>query len=66
MGDSRNETTKLLIARLQVRFLSGSSASKEPFDMPIERFLASLRFENRDKLDDLGIEIDSDTLKVNV
>jgi len=34
--------------------------------MPIERFLASLRFENRDKLDDLGIEIDSDTLKVNV
>jgi len=29
----------------------------EPFDMPIERFLASVRFENKEKLDQLGIEI---------
>ena len=27
--------------------------------MPIERFLASLRFEQRGKLDQLGIEIGS-------
>lgn len=25
--------------------------------MPVERFLASVRFEHRHKLDDLGIEI---------
>jgi hypothetical protein len=27
--------------------------------MPVERFFASLRFEQRGKLDQLGIEIDS-------
>jgi hypothetical protein len=33
--------------------------------MPVEQFLASLRFENRGKLDDLGIEIDTSTQKSN-
>jgi hypothetical protein len=28
-------------------------------DMPIERFFASLRFEQRGKLDQLGVEIGS-------
>jgi len=37
----------------------------EPFDMPVERFLASLRFENRGKLDDLELEIDIKALKAN-
>jgi len=31
----------------------------EPLDMPIERFFASLRFEQREKLDHLGVEIGS-------
>jgi hypothetical protein len=31
----------------------------EPLDMPVERFLASVRFENKSKLDQLGIEIGS-------
>ena len=38
--------------------LPGSHILKEPFDISFERFLASLRFENRSKLDDLGLEID--------
>lgn len=41
-----------------VRVLPGSSVSKEPFDMPVERFLSMLRFENKGKLDELGYEID--------
>jgi hypothetical protein len=32
---------------------------QKSLDMPIERFLASLRFEQRGKLDQLGIEIGS-------
>jgi hypothetical protein len=31
----------------------------EPFDVSVERFLASLRFQQRGKLDQLGIEIGS-------
>jgi hypothetical protein len=49
-----------------VRVPLGSSDQKEPFDMPVERFLSMLRFENKGKLDDLGLEIDSDMLKTNV
>jgi len=37
--------------------------TKEPLDMHVEQFLASLRFENRGKLDDLGIGFDTNTLK---
>jgi len=37
--------------------------TQEPFEMPIERFLSMLRFENKGKLDDLGIKIDTNTLK---
>lgn len=32
--------------------------TKEPFDMTVERFLASLRFENKAKLDDFGFVVD--------
>ncbi len=39
--------------------LTAHSFEKEPLDMPVERFLASLRFEQRSKLDQLGIEMDS-------
>ena len=35
-------------------------------DMPVEQFLASLRFEQREKLDQLGFEIDTDMQKYNV
>jgi hypothetical protein len=33
--------------------------TNQPLDMPIERFLASVRFEHRSKLDQLGINISS-------
>lgn len=36
-----------------------SSAPNEPLNKPVERFLAFLRFENRGKLDSLGLEIDA-------
>ena len=29
----------------------------EPLDLPVERFLPLLRFENREKLDDLGLDL---------
>ena len=32
---------------------------QKPLDVPVERFFASLRFEQRRKLDQLGIEIDA-------
>jgi hypothetical protein len=35
----------------------GSFVSNEPVSIPVEKFLASLRFENRGKLDDLGLDI---------
>ena len=38
-------------------------STKESLDMPVEQFLSMVRFENREKLDDLGIEIDSNQLK---
>ena len=34
-----------------------------PLDVPVEQFLSMLRFENHGELDDLGLEIDSNTLK---
>jgi hypothetical protein len=33
--------------------------------MLVEQFLASLRFENRGKIDDLGVEINKNTLTFN-
>jgi len=36
-----------------------------PLDIPVERFLSILRFENRGKLGDLGLEIDINTLISN-
>jgi hypothetical protein len=43
--------------------LPGSSASKKPLNIPVDPFLASLRFENREVLDDLVPKIDPKTLK---
>jgi hypothetical protein len=31
--------------------------------MPVERFLSMLRFENKEKLDNLGLEIETNQLK---
>ena len=46
----------LFINWLQVRVLSGSYAKPV---VDVERLLASLHFEHRSKLDQMGIEIDS-------
>jgi hypothetical protein len=35
----------------------------KPRKMPVERFLSMLRFDNGGELDDLGFEIDPNTLK---
>jgi len=34
-----------------------------PLDMPVEQYLSTLRFENRGKLDDLGLDIDTNPFK---
>jgi hypothetical protein len=39
--------------------VESNTAHKKTLDIPIERFLASLRFEQRGKLDQMGIEIGS-------
>ena len=48
-------TKRLLIVRLQVRVLPGSPnrTHPEPPSIPVEQFLAMLRFEQRDKLAEL-------------
>ena len=51
--DTKN---RLLIVRLQVRVLPGSF--EEKID-DIEQFLASLRFKQRGRFEELGIEIDT-------
>ena len=38
---------------------------KEPFDVPVERFLVSQSFESKGKLYDLGLGIDINTLKLS-
>jgi len=43
----------------QVRILFRPLLENELPDMPVEQFMASLRFEQRGKLDQLGIKIDS-------
>ncbi len=48
---------------LWVRVRVGSPESEEPLDMPVERLISMLRFENKGKLEDLGLEIDTNTLK---
>ena len=42
-----------------LRMLTRPLRRLEPLDVPVERFLASVRFEQRGKLDQLGIEIGS-------
>jgi len=37
--------------------------TKEPRDMPVERFMSALRLENRGKLNYLGLEIGTNVLK---
>jgi hypothetical protein len=59
------QSKRLLIVRLEVRVLLGSHVPNEPLSIPVERFLASLRFENRGKLDDLRIEVKTSTIKLN-
>ena len=54
--------TKLVDVRAQtlrtrVRFPASPLAIDEPLDMPVERFLSMLRFEQRDKLAELPIDI---------
>jgi hypothetical protein len=43
----------------------GPPVQIEALDMPVERFLASVRFEHRSKLGQLGIEIGSFNEKVS-
>jgi hypothetical protein len=38
---------------LKVRVLPGSQDPIEPLSIPVERFLASLRFDSREKAQDL-------------
>ncbi len=47
----------------QVRY--GSSVPNELLNMPVERFLSMVAFKNWGKLDDLGVKIDTNTLKFN-
>ena len=58
-----NNVTSLTQKRSMVRVLFRPSDLKEPFDMPVERFFSMLRFENKAKLDDFGLEFDPNTLK---
>ena len=37
--------------------------TKEPFDMPVERFLSICRFEKRVIFDDLGLDIDTNVFE---
>jgi len=46
-----------------IRVLFRPKIKNEPLDIPVERFLASLRLQQRGKLDDLGFEIDKNALK---
>ena len=60
-GSSPQDTVLLTGEREKSAPFSTHIRSKEPFDMTIERFLASLRFKNKGKMDDLGLEIDLNT-----
>ncbi len=51
--------TSLTQKRSQVRVLFRPQIENEPLDIPVEWFLSMLRFEQRGKLDQLGIEIGS-------
>ena len=55
------DTIKITLTqkRSQVRVLFRPLLKKELLDAPVEQFLASLRFEQRGKLDQLGINISS-------
>jgi len=47
----------LLIVWLKVRVLSGSQAPNEPLNMSVERFLSMIRFDSKEKLKDLPLEL---------
>ena len=51
--------TSLTQRRSQVRVLDRPQIENELLDVPVEQFLASLRFNQKGKLDQLGIEIGS-------
>jgi hypothetical protein len=50
---------KVSIDCLRVRVRHGPQIETGSFDVPVERFLACLRFHQRGKLEQLGIEIGS-------
>ena len=52
-GQSARFTSVRSLVRVQLR----PPVQYEPLDMPVERFLASVRFEHRSKLDQLGIDL---------
>jgi hypothetical protein len=52
-----NLYSSLTQKRSQVRVLFRPQIENELLDVPVERFLASLRFQQRGKLDQLGVEI---------
>ena len=43
----------------------GPPAQFESLDVPVERFLASVRFEHKSKLDQLGIKLSSFDNKIS-
>ena len=55
-----------LLQRIQFESCRGASAHQEPLSIPVERFLSMVRFENKAKLGDLGLEIDPNTQKFRV
>ena len=43
--------------KIRVRISVGSSDPKEPLTDDVERFLSMLRFDSREKLDVLGVDV---------
>jgi hypothetical protein len=57
--------TSIRQTRRTISRLAQEHSPNEPLSMPAERFLASYMFESRSKLDDLGIEFDSNATRIN-
>ena len=54
-------TRKRALVRVQLR----PPVQFEPLDVPVERFLDSVRFEHRSKIDQLGIELGTFDVKID-
>ena len=48
---------ELASLRVRVRIPQGPQAKDEPLTIPVERFVSMLRFDSKEKLDDLGLEL---------